>query len=585
MKIKNITRKIAVMVLAATMSLGLLACGGKDKKDNSAPDNENTAEVSAETSNIDEKTDAIEEKNGKEKEGIAPLRAKTVHVSTVEEFLEAIAPDTEVVLESGTYNLTRDMDITSEEEFGKWEASHDYVSLYSIFDGFEMQVSDVKGLSIVAAPNSIVRLVTDPRHADVMRFSSCSDIYIEGMTVGHTSGNSSCEGDVLEFVYCDDVHLVGMDLYGCGTYGISFLDVNNLKMENSIIRECSYGMIEGDNGSRFQFTNCEFRDCDGYSMIETRETEAEFIKCKFEENNFDWGFLPNSRYINDLTFTECEFGLSEALSLIEQKESGNKNFSTENCIFPEESKFPYTDDEGYIHVNTVAQLMEAIKPNAHIMLESGYYNISDYVSYEIEDIDRWNSLHSYLYFEDVYDGWELNITNANGLSIESASHNRNDVEIVTDTRYAAIFSFIESNEVCLYNMTIGHTVGSECAGNVIDYHNCTYPYLEGMDLYGCGVYGIGAYDVDRLVAVLTRIHDCSDGPLYFESVGGGSRFEKCIFEGNRGWISFRYINDPVVFNRCSFGQMESMSIRELSDTEVKLVECELEEVNEYYMYD
>lgn len=511
-------------------------------------------------------------KNGSQNGDSKPTRKNTVEVSDAYEFLSAIASDTEIVLAAGTYNLTEDFQFADLDEYEKWEMDHENVHVNYAPDGNEVFISDISKLSIVAAPDSIVRIVTEPRYADVLNFEGCANIYMSGITVGHTPDKGSCDGAVLEFNSCSNIELRGMDLFGCGTFGLSLYDVDKLNMTNSIIRECSYGILEGYENNNLVFRNCEMRDCEGYTMLDMSSTYAKFDTCLFEGNYGSWGMNPTKPAGNNFEFVNCTFGLweSEQYSYGEYDVDGQK-FT--DCDFYESNDgFPYTDDDGTVHVNTVEQLLSAIEPNASIELEPGYYNISDYILM-MRSVDEWNAQHPYVEIVEVFDGHEVDIKNADGLSICSATGSKDDVEIVTSTRYAAIMNFTDSDNVILADMTMGHSVQSECAGNVVDFYNCANPYLTGMDLYGCGVCGIGAYDVSGLEVNSTRIHDCSDGPVFLTGMTGSNKFTDCVMEDSNSWGFIDEVARPISFTRCVFGREEAYGFRDMDGTEVNLVEC------------
>ena len=72
-----------------------------------------------------------------------------VEVFTVDEFLDAIAPNTEIVLATGEYNLTKATGYSrSNSAYYHWEGG---------YDGYELVITDVENLSIVGG---------DPQRSD-----------------------------------------------------------------------------------------------------------------------------------------------------------------------------------------------------------------------------------------------------------------------------------------------------------------------------------------------------------------------------------------------------------------------------------
>ena len=115
--------------------------------------------------------------------------ANIVQVSTVDEFLAAIAPDTEIVLAPGEYNLT--------QAKGYGRTGGKYYHWESVFDGYELVITDITGLTITGAEPFTVTISTEPRYANVLRFDYANDVRIAEITVGHTKEQGSCVGGVL----------------------------------------------------------------------------------------------------------------------------------------------------------------------------------------------------------------------------------------------------------------------------------------------------------------------------------------------------------------------------------------------------
>ena len=94
-----------------------------------------------------------------------------------------------------------------------------------------------------------------------------------------------------------------MDLYGCGAYGISASDCYYLILDNSIIRECTYGCVSIIGSYSLMFINDEFRDCEGFNMLEFYYSGADFRGCSFSNLNGKFLYVDNSAHV---TFTGCE---------------------------------------------------------------------------------------------------------------------------------------------------------------------------------------------------------------------------------------------------------------------------------------
>ncbi len=242
-------------------------------------------------------------------------------VSTVDELASAIAPGRTIYLQAGTYNLTEWMrSAVMGSETGE------YVSIQLAWDGYELHVQDVDRLRLCAAPGADgkVQLIVEPRYAQVLTFDHCDIIELSGLTLGHTP-EGYCQGGVLALNDCDSVYLAGMDLYGCGTYGIEARDVERLTVKNSVIRDCSYGIMELYRVHYGQFDDCTFRDCREFTMLFIDSSAIFFDNCAFRNNT--WGQYSSflSSTVNDQTvvqFTDCTLDERTLAELKEQAEKG-----------------------------------------------------------------------------------------------------------------------------------------------------------------------------------------------------------------------------------------------------------------------
>ena len=116
-----------------------------------------------------------------------------VHVSTVDELLAALAPDTEIILDAEFY------DLSTATGYGKTGST--YYRWEEVFDGVQLTIQDLSNLTIRAEGEDITAhtISARPRYAHVLNFDNCSAITVEGFTAGHTFEPASCAGGVLGF--------------------------------------------------------------------------------------------------------------------------------------------------------------------------------------------------------------------------------------------------------------------------------------------------------------------------------------------------------------------------------------------------
>ena len=160
-----------------------------------------------------------------------------VHVSTVDEFLKALAPDTEIILDAEFYDLSTATGYgTQGGTYYRWE---------EVFDGVQLTIQNLSNLTIRAEGDDVKAHTVSarPRYAHVINFENCSNIMVEGFTAGHTFEPGSCAGGVIGFNNCEDVLVNNCGLYGCGVVGIWGANTKGVQVTNSDIYECSWGGV------------------------------------------------------------------------------------------------------------------------------------------------------------------------------------------------------------------------------------------------------------------------------------------------------------------------------------------------------
>ena len=180
--------------------------------------------------------------------------SRETRVSTVDQLLAAIGPNTTILLDAGVYDLTSAVDYGGAgSRWYTWESS---------FDGYSLQIRGVQGLQIRGAGKGETVLVTVPRYAAVFGFSDCEQLCLSGFTAGHTPAPGYCTGDVLDFQNCSEVTVEDCGLYGCGVEGIWAMDCSAFTVRGSEIYECSYGAASFNFCRDVRFEGCSIHDCD-----------------------------------------------------------------------------------------------------------------------------------------------------------------------------------------------------------------------------------------------------------------------------------------------------------------------------------
>lgn len=215
---------------------------------------------------------------------VAISTTRTVHISTVDELLAALAPDTEIVLADGTYDLTTASDYGTEGgEYYTWEDRSDNWFREPEENSFELEIRNLENVRIVGSRNA--QIVTVPRTAAVLSVQSCTGLELSGFTAGHTVMADPCEGEVIRAVECADLRVVNCSLYGCGTWGVSATDCDDLVVIGSDIHECSSGGVS--------FVRCRNTLMSGCTLH----------NCGYRDNAFSIVYIYDSK---DLRITGCD---------------------------------------------------------------------------------------------------------------------------------------------------------------------------------------------------------------------------------------------------------------------------------------
>ncbi|MBQ4650627.1 MAG: right-handed parallel beta-helix repeat-containing protein [Firmicutes bacterium] len=244
---------------------------------------------------------------------------------------------------------------------------------------------------------------------------------------------------------------------------------------------------------------------------------------------------------------------------------------------------PVEDDS--IHVSSTEELFAAIAPGAKIVIEPGYYNMSEFVeTFDHESMVTWNQENPYIRLEECFDGNDVFIRNVDGLSIAGGGENFSDTEIVVEPRYAAILSFENCKDIEISNITMGHTMQSDCSGNVLNFFGCDNVNLDKADLYGCGVIGINAkQNCGDITVTDSIIRDCSYGPIEIAECQGRYEFRNCVFKGSMGGGYYEKSgSSELCFYDCEFGSEETNIWYFYED--IVAENCEWGEITQYPDY-
>ena len=219
-------------------------------------------------------------------------------------------------------------------------------------------------------------------------------------------------------------------------------------------------------------------------------------------------------------------------------ETSEQTLATSTPIPSEES---VTEDE-IIHVSTAGEFLEAIAPDVVIELAPGTYNLTEYLRKASDNVSDYVT-------RTFNDGWQAEIHGIDKLTIRGAKDGT--VEVVAEPRYCDVLYFNDCSDIIIENITFGHTIEpGNCEGAVLAFDYCQTISLDGLDLYGCGTYGVVA---DHTVSIALKdciIRECSYGIV--DLLCSDTVFEDCTFKDNRGFDMLSLSDSFAHFEGCSF---------------------------------
>lgn len=545
-------KKLISLMIAAIMLLSLAACG-------EAPDSSAAETEPPETS-------APKTEDGR----------TVTEVTTVDELLAAIAPNTVIELTGQRYMLTEASDYGTGSGSGyyRWDTG----------DGAELVIENVTGLTIRAA-NRDTCIVTEPRWVNVLHFIDCEDIALEGFTAGHTDG-AYCSGGVLCFENTKGVTVDGCSLYGCGTEGVTAYSCEDVTITGSEIWNCSQGAAFIYDSKNVSFDNCDFhgitaefgmfrtidsdkfallnstiRDSSGDVFFNSSRSSGVYIGgCEVSGNKFRDMFASE---LVPVTVEGCALGDNDIIDWYADMEKLGSLYENSKAVDPDGNVYTYSElqemqktenavwnayvpevastpdvavsEDGKVHVTTVDEFLAAIAPDTTIYLEPGVYDLSTAAGCGVTETDRYR-------WDLRFDGPSLVITGVDGLTIEGAG--AESVTIAAVPRYADVLGFERCAGLTLRGFTAGHTEEKGyCTGGVLYFDLCDDAVIDGCALFGCGIMGITAGSCADMNVSNTEIYDCEYGAVTLND--SNAVFDSCDIHDNGG-PDFQLYNSTAI---------------------------------------
>ncbi len=232
------------------------------------------------------------------------LNAQNIKVATAQAFVDKIKSNTTLELSSQKIVLSNIS-----------KTSNSNIELTKVYGstGSEIHIKNVNNLTITGEDfftkntASHPELVTEPTYGNVLVFYNCKNITLKYIRAGHGPEKGECLGGVFRFENCTNVNVENSILYGSGTYGITANNVDKLNCTKTTIKECTYGIVDFTKVENFTFTECFFKNNQGYDMITANNCSGSFINTRISQNKTDNGhlfMLTNSRIVLDAVTLE-----------------------------------------------------------------------------------------------------------------------------------------------------------------------------------------------------------------------------------------------------------------------------------------
>lgn len=387
-------------------------------------------------------------------------------------------------------------------------------------------------------------LVRFPLYCPKCKKETCTDVWLNGFTAGHTRGNGGCGGNVIELIECSSYEMSNLGLFGCGVVGLYTKMCGNIVLRNSDIYECSSSAVHIELTSQLSIIDCDFYkigtntsgastvffliDCPtariegctvsdniSTSLLASSKSHVTINNCSIKENRFEHCALDIRS--GDVMLSNNQFRDNSIrnwyyhpnVTAIDE----NGNALTEEKLDEMYRKISLepVQKQTEVHVSTVDELLAAISPNKEIVVDAEILNLST-----AEGYGRFSS--DYYFWQDTYvDGYELVIRNVNNMTIRGS--NGKDHHIIEAVpRYANVLLFRGCSNITISGITAGHTKEpGSCTGGVLRFEDSDEITVKNCGLFGCGTKGIDGHNCEGITVNDCDIYECTEGGMEFRN--------------------------------------------------------------------
>lgn len=230
-----------------------------------------------------------------------PNQAEEVVVTNIDEFLQAIAPDTTIRIETDEYEpiVFTGNNASSGTKYYEFEP---------VYMGVQLVIKNVSNFTITGSERNWARFLSPYSYANVIQFLDCGDITLQYLNCGHDM-EGYCTGGVLAFDNCHRVRIEKCDLWGCGIEGLTIYDSSDFVCTSTTIRDCSYSIMSVQRSKNLKFERCLFHDNREFDLMSFDYCDkVRFDSCVIWNNTCGGGYyspyLVNAQR-SDVRFNRC----------------------------------------------------------------------------------------------------------------------------------------------------------------------------------------------------------------------------------------------------------------------------------------
>lgn len=237
---------------------------------------------------------------------------KVLRVSTAREFIDAIGPDITIVMAAGDYDLTK---------LSRNETKH--IAWRKVFDGYNVVIRDVGNLHITGAIAGKTRILVQPAYANVLIFENITGVSMERVELAHSPIKGFSTGGVIAIDGGQNISIEDCVLSG-GTEGLTLNKVRNMRLADSTIKNCSYGILTAESCKGVGFVRNNFtNNREFHGLLISNSSNITFEACTIRGNKLLYRDYPLFATIasSDILVRDCRITGNFYNDLIWKKDS------------------------------------------------------------------------------------------------------------------------------------------------------------------------------------------------------------------------------------------------------------------------